>query len=467
VKAFLADEEEDDHIERLDRIVNLANTYASALELPKISSYEPTYERIPAIALSTHKQQHSQRDTHVESALSADSQTPALPADSFGEEELGDSDDEQDFAIKAFDYPSWWHCPFAKEGKCPYKGFGTQRGLAAHCKQVHKIESSIAMLVSRFQENPLEDGTAKIPCRWGCGKFFSSYHAANDHAKNTSQKCEMNEKNIYPRPCPWAKVSETECKVTPFHTSCAESAHCAQAHAGDIRGPYRCHLCGDHYADLYQLRSHVDRCLKYGKLDRTTSKRVKLGVSTTVPESTIFVARVSRPAAPRSWFRGYEFLQDGIGEYAEEKVKDFTKDFTCGNVGVVFHAHVAAQTRFVPTDKYNRAYQESHPMLRRTLNNAWKYTSAIETDLVSISKSGKATFVSIGLDGFACHAGNVAAFLKRNAPFTWIILETELTHGMLEKHFPHYQSGLYYEQRVQQLVLRYGYGWIPTAVVWQ
>lgn len=140
--------------------------------------------------------------------------------------------------------------------------------------------------------------------------------------------------------------------------------------------------------------------------------------------------------APRSWAQGHEYVHDGIGDFADAIVTDFTNDFQLASVGVIFQAGVSAQTCHIPTERLNEAFKEPHAYARRILNNAWKFTNRVETDLVRINNATKAIVVSVGLDGFACHAPNLISFLKRNKPFTLVIRETELAFGMEERFFP-------------------------------
>lgn len=57
MRVFLADEEEDDHVDRLNEIIVLANTHNQLRNLPMIPYHEPTYESKPVTAHRMFNQQ--------------------------------------------------------------------------------------------------------------------------------------------------------------------------------------------------------------------------------------------------------------------------------------------------------------------------------------------------------------------------------------------------------------------------
>lgn len=466
-RLFLADEEEDDHVDRLNQIIELANFHNQVFGLSLIPNQQPTYERM---LLTPSALQKGASGSHAET-IKAEEITDS-PLDEFDEESPDsiDSDDEQEVAvtaIKPFLFPAIRMCPFVAKGLCKHAGFNTQRGLSTHCRMKHQ-ENGNPIILTTVEEDPLENGTAKIPCRWKCDRFFASYHAANDHSKKATTHCEKTEANVYPRPCPWSEVPGTECTVGPFASSRAESHHCTTMHTSDVRGPYQCHLCDAYYADLYALRSHVDDCEKQDQSHRYASHRVKLGIDSDgnnldTPVRLIVVARTSGSKAPLSWFAGCELAIDGVRRFAARVMEDFKSDLACGQAGTIFHARILAKTRHVPTERLNMAFRETHPHVRQNLNNAWKYTKAIKDDLICIAKFVKPTIMSIGIDGFACKIENIAAFMKRNADFVLVIRETELVYGMQEQYFPRHQSGLYYGSFESADIVRSVDTGVPTS----
>lgn len=78
--------------------------------------------------------------------------------------------------------------------------------------------------------------------------------------------------------------------------------------------------------------------------------------------------------------------KDGIYDFAGQILQDCQPDFA-SSAKTIFHAFPQAQTRYVPTERLNPAFHESHALRRRALNNAWKCTNAIETDLVQLTAS--------------------------------------------------------------------------------
>lgn len=259
-------------MERLNQIIELANLHNKVLGLSLIPKQQPTYERM---LLTPSVLQKGASGLCTETTDETINETAGFPLD----EEFSDAGDSDDgfedavSAIKPFLFPAVRMCPFVAKGLCKHAGYTKQRALSTHCRMKHKDENGQPIILTTVEEDPLEDGTAKIPCRWKCDRFFASYHAANDHSKKANTHCEKSEANIYPRPCPWSEVPGTECTVSPFASSQAESHHCTKMHNSDARRPYQCHLCDAYYADLYALSSHVDDCEKQDHSGRTTSNQ--------------------------------------------------------------------------------------------------------------------------------------------------------------------------------------------------
>ena len=72
-------------------------------------------------------------------------------------------------------------CPYVAIQKCnsAEKFFNTYRSLCGHVSSHHQEDC----LPSTYDEDPLENGTSKIPCPRGCGETFTSHQQANHHAK--------------------------------------------------------------------------------------------------------------------------------------------------------------------------------------------------------------------------------------------------------------------------------------------
>jgi hypothetical protein len=89
--------------------------------------------------------------------------------------DAGESDDgleDADFAIKPFLFPAVCMCPFVAKGLCKHAGFNKQRALSTHCRMKHQDENGNPIIFTTVEEDPLEDDTAKIPCRWKCDRCF-------------------------------------------------------------------------------------------------------------------------------------------------------------------------------------------------------------------------------------------------------------------------------------------------------
>jgi hypothetical protein len=114
------------------------------------------------------------------------------------------------------------------------------------------------------------------------------------------------------------------------------------------------------------------------------------------------------------------------------------KDIT-GSFIALYDVH----TTCAPTGKFSEAHTTIDPAVRLYWAHANKFTHAIDERLEKFAASGINPFLlSIGLDGFACKADLIMAWLRRSPPFTLVIRETGLIHGIDAAQFPQYSSGL-------------------------
>jgi hypothetical protein len=346
--------------------------------------------------------------------------------------------DEEDVAICPFEPLDFYVCPFKILGQCKRsETFQTMKACALH---VHKADPRHT--IKTVDQDPLEDGTMKVPCQRLCGQMFARYSSAIYHTK---LNCTVAPSSDYPKPCPW----------NDFGIGCIEisiSARAAATHAGahvrDPRGPYRCHLCGQYWADLYLLSSHITRCKGTGRAGYSRScLRVELEVGEKQP-TTMFIAR-SSDGTPKNWFAGHEQINDGLPHWAADKLADYKLDlgFAEGKLPAILHAGSAVQTRHLPAPKENNATESTTTSMQTQLARSWKFTNGIELDIrkmAAVFPDCKPTIVSIGIDGLACQVSLILPFLKRVPRFTWVIRETELCYGMSEEVFTCHKSGLYY-----------------------
>ena len=183
-RLFLADEEEeeDDHVDRLNQIVDLANLHNKLLGLSLIPDQQPTYERMLLIP-SAPQEEASEAVKAEETAESPpdavhkelpdagdDDETADFPPDAVHEElpDARDGDDEVEesaSAIKPFLFPAVHMCPFVAKGLCDHAGYTTQRGLSTHCRMRHKDENGKPIILTTVEEDPLEDGTVYPPAQ--------------------------------------------------------------------------------------------------------------------------------------------------------------------------------------------------------------------------------------------------------------------------------------------------------------
>jgi hypothetical protein len=223
-------------VERLNQIIELANLHNKVLGFSLIPNQQPTYE---PMLLTPSVLQKGASGLYTETTEETVEETADTPPNGFSEEfpDFGDSDDKLEdavFAIKPFLFPAVRMCPFVAKGLCKHAGFNKQRALSTHCRMKHRDENGNPIIFTTVEVDPLEDGTAKIPCRWKCDRFFASYHAANDHSKKANTHCEKSEANIYPRPCPWSEVPGTECVYPLLTWVRAESSHCTYLMYEDV-----------------------------------------------------------------------------------------------------------------------------------------------------------------------------------------------------------------------------------------
>jgi hypothetical protein len=131
-------------------------------------------------------------------------------------------------------------CPF-----CAYK-CKSKTGRNAHVRAKHEN----ATPRKTVEQDPLEDGSKKIPCPKRCGAMFACYKTANFHSKLPAE-CPLP----FPTPivCAWKHVIG----CSSVSDSPRGNANHARSHLRDERGPYRCSkACGECHADLYMV-SHL------------------------------------------------------------------------------------------------------------------------------------------------------------------------------------------------------------------
>jgi hypothetical protein len=99
-----------------------------------------------------------------------------------------DSDGER-VPFYPFKQPETFTCSFEVLGECPKPAkLKNARSVAPlHVKQKHP-----GVIIGTIEQNPLEDGTAKVPCPKLCGRLYSSHHVANDHAEDPTH-CDGHE----------------------------------------------------------------------------------------------------------------------------------------------------------------------------------------------------------------------------------------------------------------------------------
>lgn len=171
-------------------------------------------------------------------------------------------------------------CPFKAQGETCKSAtvFKNLQAVAAHCNQKHARR-----IIVPFHDDPLQDGTRRIPCPKKCESLFTTYDAAMQHAK----KCKSPDTI---RDCPWPNC------VSLSMDSRAYATH-AGMHTKDTRGKYQCSQCDSYWCDLYLLASHEMRCSSDEKRRFSGCFRAELALPTSINEEagrTTFVIAVAR-----------------------------------------------------------------------------------------------------------------------------------------------------------------------------
>jgi hypothetical protein len=96
-------------------------------------------------------------------------------------------------------------CPYVTIQKChsAERSFNTYRSLCGHVASRHQEDC----LPSTYDEDPLENGTSKIPCPRGCGEAFTSHQRVDHHAKKPSS-CPMPKRE---NDCAWPQTTVLFC----------------------------------------------------------------------------------------------------------------------------------------------------------------------------------------------------------------------------------------------------------------
>ncbi|OAL50447.1 hypothetical protein IQ07DRAFT_426579 [Pyrenochaeta sp. DS3sAY3a] len=241
-----------------------------------------------------------------------------------------------------------------------------------------------------------------------------------------------------------SKVPGVKCTVVSTEIK-AESTHQSiDMHTHDDRGPYQCHICGSFWADLYLMARHIERCQpKPREPSRDSQFLIELAAKEGAKSTILMVARSSGPT-PVSWYMGHEYLAQGIKIWGQSRLDDYKVDYHAPEAEACFLAATNVRTREIPSPPYSEASTAPDATKRGNLHRAWKFTKAIESSLKEMAKHCQSILMSIGSDGFACHAELVLELLKRVPKFTLLVRETELSHGLKEKFFRKSAQGLYY-----------------------
>lgn len=147
------------------------------------------------------------------------------------------------------------------------------------------------------------------------------------------------------------------------------------SHIDDARALFLCVKgCGQHYACLYMLAVHEEKCHATGGVKRVTTVRIPLTESAnTQVIRTIMIAR-SSSEAPLSWFAHKAMWQEGLYFWGRKILEHFVA-YSGYNGPAVLHAATDCQTRYLPApaDDNSSALQSR---ARWECLRAFKFTEA-------------------------------------------------------------------------------------------
>lgn len=293
--------------------------------------------------------------------------------------------------------------------KCPFengfndvppcdKSFPRAHGRTTHVRLVHGDDGI------PFPDDSSEDGTEKVACQYECGEMFYSYKQAKEHASRRECSAAPKGKVI----CTWNKV-----------TGCTKdfSANHIRTHYPDERGPYRCHRCGQSYAERYTLGLHVDKCKGKGAKPRP-KQMLRLALSKDNSSTPgVFIIVRSSSKAPDTWYDASGSLEGGLYAIGRALLQEVRRTFDV-RAPAVIHAGWNMKTRELPaSDEYeDRFDDDDHHRVQK--NNAFKWTKAINEDL---RRAVNPIIVTAGWDGWTSNTSRLADWLGTVPDFRWIL----------------------------------------------
>jgi hypothetical protein len=121
--------------------------------------------------------------------------------------------------------------------------------------------------VTTYQQSVFPDETLKIPCPNGCGELFVTHMKAAQHGRRIECPSRKDARALVD--CPYKAY--LPCNQDPFKGADAP-ANRTRSHVNDSRAPTLCSKgCVQHYARLYMLGVHEEKCSATGAIPRATT----------------------------------------------------------------------------------------------------------------------------------------------------------------------------------------------------
>jgi hypothetical protein len=274
----------------------------------------------------------------------------------------------------------------------------------------------------RLQFPPLPiEMTGEVPCQYGCPRVSRTVIAALTHRVSCPAK-----ESAFPAQCPWRRIAG--CKLR-FERQQSLSNHMGK-HVRDTRGTFICRgKCGNHYADVYSLVSHEQKCVLVASKPRIKRRKnqpleFRILLDAVQKPSVIYVARSSGQRAPGSWSSDRDTRLEGLPIWIIPYREDFQRIFA-DNRPAVLHAYAALKTRHLPScaDRKAMTSKSTSGKEIQHMTKAHRMTAAITKDVQDCPD--RPTIVSLGTDAWASDLANIQAYLSRvQTPFTLVICHT-------------------------------------------
>jgi hypothetical protein len=240
--------------------------------------------------------------------------------------------------------------------------------------------------------------------------------------------------SAFPAQCPWRCIAG--CKLQ-FKSQQPLSTH-QKKHIYDTRGTFICRgKCGNHYADVYSLVSHEQKCVLVASKPGTKLRihkqwEFRFLLNTFEKPSVIYVARSSGDF-PKVWLCRRSNLSDGLPIWIQPRRLEYERIFG-DHRPAVFHAGSKMSTAFLPAPAEPHVVESELDWRRYSpyIQRAHRMTAAITKDVQDCPD--RPTIVSLGTDAWSCSTVNIQGYLSlMQTPFTLVICHSGIYTGREEQ----------------------------------